>query len=258
MTQTAPAPICPYCGTEVEASQASICSDCQTNHHSECWAENGGCTTFGCKCAPADEEKIHVDASSILPLPQTDIHITLNGQLLGPLTLQEVRDKIQRGIFTALTPVWHASNPQWTELGVEMPQLFSPSPAIIPNQAFPNPFTVEEPAPGLGRLAFFGSLVGVVILAAICGAVTTPQSTNVVAAIGAIILMAFRAKNIGHSPWYCLFAFLPCANCIIYGYFLTVPPKYAITKKMDTAAYIILSLFGLSLALIVLLIALGK
>jgi predicted amidophosphoribosyltransferase len=41
--------ICPYCKTELtEADEPVYCSVCEMPHHKECWAENGGCTTFGC------------------------------------------------------------------------------------------------------------------------------------------------------------------------------------------------------------------
>jgi predicted amidophosphoribosyltransferase len=41
--------ICPYCKTELtEADNPVYCSVCEMPHHRDCWAENGGCTTFGC------------------------------------------------------------------------------------------------------------------------------------------------------------------------------------------------------------------
>ncbi len=44
---------CPYCGALIKAnSEIEICSFCDTPHHSECWRENGGCTTYGCENAP--------------------------------------------------------------------------------------------------------------------------------------------------------------------------------------------------------------
>jgi hypothetical protein len=42
--------ICPFCQTPIKQGVAvTICSLCNTPHHSECWQENNGCTTFGCK-----------------------------------------------------------------------------------------------------------------------------------------------------------------------------------------------------------------
>jgi hypothetical protein len=37
------------------------CPTCETPHHEDCWAENKGCTVFGCSMAPPEEEKISVD-----------------------------------------------------------------------------------------------------------------------------------------------------------------------------------------------------
>lgn len=52
-------PVCPYCRTEFEDAPQE-CPGCGTPHHSECFAENGGCTVFGCSAAPAAEAKISV------------------------------------------------------------------------------------------------------------------------------------------------------------------------------------------------------
>lgn len=48
--------ICPFCKTEIKEGDAvTVCPECGIPHHTGCWAENGGCTTFGCagKAAPA-------------------------------------------------------------------------------------------------------------------------------------------------------------------------------------------------------------
>jgi hypothetical protein len=68
---------CPYCRTELDAPDAGpqkICEGCGTPHHEECFAENGGCTLFGCKFAPADEPKIRLQAAEIpLSMPMTGV-----------------------------------------------------------------------------------------------------------------------------------------------------------------------------------------
>ena len=44
---------CPFCQTKLSpGTEAVICSACGTPHHAECWAENEGCTQFGCQLAP--------------------------------------------------------------------------------------------------------------------------------------------------------------------------------------------------------------
>ena len=56
--------VCPYCRAGVEDDEGKkVCEGCNTPHHQECYAENGGCTLFGCKFAPPDEPKIQVTNS---------------------------------------------------------------------------------------------------------------------------------------------------------------------------------------------------
>ena len=41
--------ICPYCRTEIkEGEETTVCPVCGISHHTGCWEENKGCTTFGC------------------------------------------------------------------------------------------------------------------------------------------------------------------------------------------------------------------
>lgn len=57
---------CPYCRAPIEAEDESVvCEACATPHHADCYAENGGCTVFGCSKAPVDEPKISVTASEL-------------------------------------------------------------------------------------------------------------------------------------------------------------------------------------------------
>ncbi len=45
--------ICPYCRFPIkEGEDVIVCSECKVPHHRECWEENGGCTTYGCRNAP--------------------------------------------------------------------------------------------------------------------------------------------------------------------------------------------------------------
>lgn len=56
------AAVCPYCRTPIEpdSGEQLLCTGCGTPHHTDCYAENGGCTVFGCSAAPADEQKVSV------------------------------------------------------------------------------------------------------------------------------------------------------------------------------------------------------
>ena len=60
-------PVCPYCRMPFdEASPPRIfCTACGMPHHEDCYQENGGCTVFGCKCAPADDPKLQVSQSDL-------------------------------------------------------------------------------------------------------------------------------------------------------------------------------------------------
>jgi len=65
-------PICPYCRTPVDdAANRHDCAGCGTPHHADCYAENGGCTVFGCSQAPADEPKVSITGLETMeqPLP---------------------------------------------------------------------------------------------------------------------------------------------------------------------------------------------
>jgi TM2 domain-containing membrane protein YozV len=57
---------CPYCRAGFEADEVvTACPSCGTPHHADCFAENGGCTIFGCAAAPAEEAKISVGATDL-------------------------------------------------------------------------------------------------------------------------------------------------------------------------------------------------
>src|ERR1700759_4752188 len=63
-------PVCPYCRMPFEEGSATVpprifCTACGTPHHEDCYSENGGCTVFGCRCAPADDPKLQVSQSDL-------------------------------------------------------------------------------------------------------------------------------------------------------------------------------------------------
>src|SRR5262249_5710127 len=46
--------LCPTCQTTIGAEDVVLtCPECRQAHHRECWAEVGGCSTYGCPQAPA-------------------------------------------------------------------------------------------------------------------------------------------------------------------------------------------------------------
>lgn len=58
--------ICPYCQSKLKkGADYTICSQCGTPHHKECWNENGGCTTYGCINNPQTERKVDLESVDI-------------------------------------------------------------------------------------------------------------------------------------------------------------------------------------------------
>jgi hypothetical protein len=48
---------CPICQSPIAADEFAVtCPKCEQIHHRECWAEVGGCGTYGCPQAPATEK----------------------------------------------------------------------------------------------------------------------------------------------------------------------------------------------------------
>jgi hypothetical protein len=44
---------CPFCLCDMDPGQhVVVCPECGLAHHADCWEENEGCCTFGCKLAP--------------------------------------------------------------------------------------------------------------------------------------------------------------------------------------------------------------
>lgn len=63
-------PKCGVCHSEIEADEEiTICPDCQTKYHTDCWQENYGCATYGCAqvnaLKPAEVAEEEARAASI-------------------------------------------------------------------------------------------------------------------------------------------------------------------------------------------------
>lgn len=49
---------CPICQTKVAAGEPVVeCPECRTEHHADCWEENGGCAIYGCPRVPPTEAR---------------------------------------------------------------------------------------------------------------------------------------------------------------------------------------------------------
>ncbi len=54
---------CPICQTAIGAAEAVMaCPLCEQVHHQECWADVGGCATYGCENAPKSEKAAPAEA----------------------------------------------------------------------------------------------------------------------------------------------------------------------------------------------------
>jgi hypothetical protein len=78
--------VCPYCRASItETEPTTICSGCGTKHHQDCYQENGGCTIFGCACAPAEEPKLSVSVPDLRAIETTATEVvTTAGAALPP------------------------------------------------------------------------------------------------------------------------------------------------------------------------------
>lgn len=65
------AAVCPYCrGAIDDLANQQLCSGCGTPHHADCYAENAGCTVFGCSAAPPEEPKLSLAGGELAPAAQ--------------------------------------------------------------------------------------------------------------------------------------------------------------------------------------------
>jgi TM2 domain-containing membrane protein YozV len=102
--------VCPYCRTKIVAEDGSmVCEGCGTAHHADCYAENGGCTIFGCSKAPGDEPKVSVSTPELvvaaMPAARVENRVPPPpppGVMLAPATtadLQHVANQVVPSVF---------------------------------------------------------------------------------------------------------------------------------------------------------------
>jgi hypothetical protein len=91
------ATVCPYCRGPIEAGtdQQRVCDVCGTQHHADCYEENGGCTVFGCSSSPAEEPELNISRTDLAKATRTTapaisrtLGLALDGQAVqsGPTT----------------------------------------------------------------------------------------------------------------------------------------------------------------------------
>jgi len=77
--------ICPYCQSKIKSgADFTVCSQCGTPHHKECWEENLGCTTYGCKNNPLTDKTVEIDSTD----PANLINI-------GDQTIDSIRESLK-------------------------------------------------------------------------------------------------------------------------------------------------------------------
>ncbi len=79
--------------------------------------------------------------------PPVQFHVVLNGQQMGPYTVDQLRPGVPTGQFTAQTPVWRQGMPGWLPAGQvpELASLFGPPP--MGGAGGPPPFGGGGPPP---------------------------------------------------------------------------------------------------------------
>ena len=106
--------ICPICQSGIAADEFVVtCPKCDQIHHRECWAEIGGCGTYGCQQAPAlekgasgaqpplsawgDTKTCPVCGEKIKAIAVRCRYCNTDFDTVDPLTLHDVRRKINQG-----------------------------------------------------------------------------------------------------------------------------------------------------------------
>jgi TM2 domain-containing membrane protein YozV len=108
------------------------CPGCGTPHHADCFAENGGCTVFGCANAPTDEAKVTVTATDMMGnvvTRQVTTPVARVGISLGP----------GYTTFHAPAPGREQTEPNPSASGAQPPQLPPPPPPMVGTGTAPPP-----------------------------------------------------------------------------------------------------------------------
>jgi hypothetical protein len=101
---------CPICQSSIDPDEVALtCPDCRQVHHRECWAEVGGCSTYGCPKAPVlvkdesagqpprsawgDTKKCPVCAETIKAIALRCRYCGTDFETVDPLTVADLRKR---------------------------------------------------------------------------------------------------------------------------------------------------------------------
>ena len=111
--------ICSVCKTQINKGDHVIaCMGCSISYHEECWTDNRGCATYGCKHVGILNKPIqvpHVTASSYPPeeLRPSVWHCAIGSEMHGPWNTGQVRRWVVDHNAWAVAKVWQSGWPQW-------------------------------------------------------------------------------------------------------------------------------------------------
>ena len=115
---------------------------------------------------------------------------------------------------------------------------------------------MEEDYPGINRLHYFLSKVGMIVAVVFVVRVFGPNSPvmkvlSLLLMVAGLILDVMRLRNIGLSQWYSLIRFLPFGNTVLDIWLQCAQTGWVETRRLDRAGRSILVFELILLALMI-------
>lgn len=228
---------CPYCREGIAEFNRTECSSCRTPHHADCWQENGGCTIFGCKEAPADDPKIAIGSREAADAG-AQYFLAREGVQTGPFDLAHLQQELTRGTTPPDTLAWKEGTTNWVPLS----ELLAVSPAgtgALGDVLASSAIDPNDPCPGVMRFGRAFYLLTIFGFGFVKGAFSVIPETTLIGVvlfyIGLFGAATLRTRDVGLNGWLVLLLFVPLANIWLGFHLLLAPRGFAITKKSDLA-----------------------
>jgi len=147
-------PVCPYCRMPFdEASPPKIfCTACGMPHHEDCYQENGGCTVFGCKRAPADDPKLQVSQSDLSAVSMPVQQYAPVAQQYAPIAQQYTPTVQQPGVQQSAPVQGYQPSRYSGPLGLSQAAAAAPAQVeaavSVVAQPMPAPYPYAQPVSG--------------------------------------------------------------------------------------------------------------